>query len=34
MANPNILDATDVTKRFGGLVAVNQLNFAIPKGAS
>ena len=29
----NILEATDVTKRFGGLVAVNRLSFAIPKGA-
>lgn len=29
----NILEATDVTKRFGGLVAVNNLNFAIPKGS-
>ncbi|MCL4805310.1 MAG: ABC transporter ATP-binding protein [Anaerolineae bacterium] len=29
----NILEATDVTKRFGGLVAVNQLSFAIPKGS-
>jgi len=28
----NILEATNVTKRFGGLVAVNNLSFAIPKG--
>jgi branched-chain amino acid transport system ATP-binding protein len=28
----NILEATDVTKRFGGLVAVNNLSFAIPQG--
>lgn len=28
----NILEATDVTKRFGGLIAVNNLSFAIPKG--
>ena len=33
MANRNILDATNVTKRFGGLVAVNRLSFAIPKGS-
>ena len=29
----NILEATNVTKRFGGLVAVNNLTFAIPKGS-
>lgn len=29
----NILEATDVTKRFGGLIAVNRLSFAIPKGS-
>jgi branched-chain amino acid transport system ATP-binding protein len=29
---PNILEATNVTKRFGGLVAVNNLSFAIPLG--
>jgi branched-chain amino acid transport system ATP-binding protein len=28
----NILDATNVTKRFGGLVAVNSLDFSIPQG--
>jgi branched-chain amino acid transport system ATP-binding protein len=28
----NILEATNVTKRFGGLVAVNNLSFAIPQG--
>lgn len=28
----NILDASNVTKRFGGLVAVNRLDFSIPKG--
>jgi branched-chain amino acid transport system ATP-binding protein len=28
----NILEATNVTKRFGGLIAVNNLTFAIPKG--
>ena len=29
----NILEATNVTKRFGGLVAVNRLSFAIPEGS-
>lgn len=29
----NILEATNVTKRFGGLVAVNSLDFSIPKGS-
>ena len=29
----NILEATNVTKRFGGLVAVNNLTFAIPQGS-
>ena len=29
----NILEATNVTKRFGGLVAVNNLTFSIPKGS-
>jgi branched-chain amino acid transport system ATP-binding protein len=29
---PNILEATNVTKRFGGLIAVNRLSFAIPQG--
>ena len=29
----NILEATNVTKRFGGLIAVNNLSFAIPKGS-
>lgn len=29
----NILETTEVTKRFGGLVAVNRLTFSIPKGA-
>ena len=29
----NILEATKVTKRFGGLVAVNDLSFHIPSGA-
>ena len=33
MASSNILEATNVTKRFGGLVAVNRLSFAIPKGS-
>jgi branched-chain amino acid transport system ATP-binding protein len=28
----NILEATNVTKRFGGLVAVNRLDFSIPTG--
>jgi branched-chain amino acid transport system ATP-binding protein len=28
----NILEATNVTKRFGGLIAVNNLTFSIPKG--
>ena len=32
MDNGNILEATNVTKRFGGLVAVNRLDFVIPKG--
>ncbi len=29
----NILDATGVTKRFGGLVAVNNVDFIIEKGS-
>jgi len=29
----NILEATEVTKRFGGLVAVSRLNFAVPEGS-
>lgn len=29
----NILEATKVTKRFGGLVAVNNLSFSIPKNS-
>ncbi len=29
----NILETTNVTKRFGGLTAVNDLSFAIPKGS-
>ncbi len=29
----NILDANSVTKRFGGLIAVNDVNFIIPRGA-
>ena len=29
----NILEATNVTKRFGGLVAVNNLTYSIPKGS-
>ena len=29
----NILEATKVTKRFGGLVAVNNFTFAIPQGS-
>ena len=29
----NILEATHVTKRFGGLIAVNDLTFAIPQGS-
>ncbi|MBV7334230.1 ATP-binding cassette domain-containing protein [Chloroflexi bacterium TSY] len=29
----NILSAEKVTKRFGGLVAVNEVDFAISKGA-
>ena len=33
MPNRNILEATNVTKRFGGLVAVNRLSFAIPEGS-
>jgi branched-chain amino acid transport system ATP-binding protein len=32
MGNTNILEATAVTKRFGGLVAINQLDFSIPEG--
>ncbi len=28
----NILEATNVTKRFGGLVAVNDFSFSIPSG--
>ena len=32
MANGNILEATNVTKRFGGLTAVSRLSFAIPEG--
>ena len=28
----NILEATNVTKRFGGLIAVNNLSFSIPTG--
>lgn len=27
----NILEATNVTKRFGGLVAVNNLTYSIPR---
>ena len=29
----NILEATNVTKRFGGLIATNNLTFSIPKGS-
>ena len=29
-ANGNVLEATGVTKRFGGLVAVNDIDFAVP----
>ncbi len=29
----NILETTNVTKRFGGLTAVNDLSFSIPKGS-
>ena len=29
----NILEATEVTKRFGGLVAVSRLSFAVPEGS-
>ena len=29
-----VLDAEHVTKRFGGLVAVNDIDFDIPEGAS
>ena len=29
----NLLVATDVTKRFGGLLAVNDVDFSIPRGA-
>ena len=28
----HVLSTTDVTKKFGGLVAVNQFNFDIPEG--
>ncbi len=30
---PNLLEAVDVRKEFGGLVAVNDINFTIPVGA-
>jgi branched-chain amino acid transport system ATP-binding protein len=30
-ANGNVLEATGVTKRFGGLVAVNDIDFAVPE---
>ncbi len=33
MTNPAILVASQVTRRFGGLVAVNKVDFTIPEGA-
>jgi branched-chain amino acid transport system ATP-binding protein len=33
MAAPSLLEATDVRKEFGGLVAVNDVDFTIPTGA-
>ncbi len=33
MADNNILEATNVTKRFGGLTAVDDLTFSIPTGS-
>jgi branched-chain amino acid transport system ATP-binding protein len=33
MASPSLLEATDVRKEFGGLVAVNDVDFTIPTGA-
>ena len=32
MAEDNILVAEDLRKEFGGLVAVNNVNFAVPRG--
>jgi branched-chain amino acid transport system ATP-binding protein len=31
MTNDTILSANSMTKRFGGLVAINNLNFSIPR---
>ena len=33
LANPAILDAVDITKQFGGLTAVSNVSYSIPRGA-
>src|SRR3954464_9653319 len=33
MSSESLLEAQDIVKRFGGLVAVNKVSFTIPQGA-